>query len=139
IRKLSGHKRAVNGLSFSPDNTKLVSGSADKTIRVWDAAKGKVLCQTQTAAEVNTVTWVAGGTQIASGGADYLIRVWYVDLARKELAALKEIKGHEGPVTSLTAIPSRLFSGVRPSAGSPRSSRSAGLERAGASPAAEIA
>src|SRR5438445_1944068 len=105
IRKLSGHKRAVNGLSFSPDNTKLVSGSADKTIRVWDAAKGKVLCQTQTAAEVNTVTWIADGRQIASGGADYLIRVWYVDVAKRELAALKEIKGHEGPVTSLASIP----------------------------------
>jgi len=36
------------------------------------------------------------GRQIASGGADYLIRIWYVDVAKKELAALKEIKGHEG-------------------------------------------
>ncbi|MBI3851644.1 MAG: hypothetical protein HY298_15410 [Verrucomicrobia bacterium] len=105
VRKLSGHKRAVNGLSFSPDSGKLVSGSADKTIRVWDLGKGKVLCQTQTATEVNTVTWIADGRQIASGGADYLIRVWYVDVAKRELAALKEIKGHEGPVTSLAALP----------------------------------
>src|SRR3989475_452056 len=105
VRKLSGHKRAVNGLSFSPDGSKLVSGSVDKTIRVWDVAKGKVLCQTQSATEVNAVTWVADGRQIASGGADYLIRVWYVDLAKRELAALKEIKGHEGPVTSLATIP----------------------------------
>jgi len=105
VRKLSGHRRAVNGLNFSPDNSKLVSGSADKTIRVWDVAKGKVLCQTQTATEVNAVTWVADGRQIASGGADYLIRLWYVDVAKRELAALKEIKGHEGPVTSLATIP----------------------------------
>jgi len=105
IRKLSGHKGAVNGLSFSPDSSKLVSGSADKTIRVWDVAKGKVLCQAQTATEVNAVAWVADGKQIASGGADYLLRVWYVDVAKRELAALKEIKGHEGPVTSLATIP----------------------------------
>src|SRR2546427_622167 len=114
VRKLSGHKRAVNGLNFSPDSGKLVSGSADKTIRVWDVAKGKVLCQTQSATEVNAVTWVADGRQIASGGADYLIRVWYVDLAKRELAALKEIKGHEGPVTSLATIPpngTQLISG----------------------------
>jgi WD40 repeat protein len=105
IRKLSGHQLAVNGLSFSPDSGKLVSGSADKTIRVWDVAKGKVLCQAQTTTEINAVAWVADGRQIASGGADYLIRAWYVDVAKKELAALKEIKGHEGPVTSLAAIP----------------------------------
>ena len=105
IRKLSGHKRAVNGLSFSPDSGKLASGSADKTIRVWDVAKGNVLCQAQTSTQVNAVTWIADGKQIASGGADYLIRVWYVDVAKRELAALKEIKGHEGPVTSLAALP----------------------------------
>src|SRR6266436_2389381 len=105
VGKLSGHKRAVNGLNFSPDSSKLVSGSADKTIRVWDVAKGKVLCQAQTVTEVNAVTWVADGRQIASGGADYLIRIWYVDLAKRELAALKEIKGHEGPVTSLATVP----------------------------------
>ena len=105
LRKLSGHKRAVSGLSFSPDSSKLVSGSADKTIRVWDVASGKVLCQAQTAAGVNAVAWVADGKQIASGGTDYLVRIWYVDLAKMELAALKEIKGHEGPVTSLATIP----------------------------------
>src|SRR6266850_546238 len=105
VRKLSGHKRAVNGLNFSPDSSKLVSGSVDKTIRVWDVAKGKVLCQTQTATEVNAVAWVSDGRQIASGGADYLIRLWYVDVVKRELAALKEIKGHEGPVTSLATVP----------------------------------
>jgi WD40 repeat protein len=104
-RKLSGHTRAVNGLNFSPDSTKLVSGSADRTIRVWDSTSGKILCQAQTATEVNAVIWVADGRQIASGGADHLIRVWYVDVTKRELAALKEIKGHEGPVTSLAAIP----------------------------------
>src|SRR5439155_26620538 len=105
VRKLSGHKRALNGLNFSPDSSKLVSGSANKSIRVWDVAKGKVLCQAQTTTEINAVTWVADGTQIASGGSDYLIRLWYVDVAKKELAALKEIKGHEGPVTSLATVP----------------------------------
>src|SRR6185295_450654 len=92
----------------------LVSGSADKTIRVWDVAKGKILCEAQTGTEVNAVAWVADGKQIASGGADYAIRVWYVDVVKRELAALKEIKGHEGPITSLAAIPpngSQVLSG----------------------------
>src|ERR1043166_1515549 len=114
VRKLSCHKRAVNNLSFSPDSARLASGSADKTIRVWDAAKGKILCQAETATEVNAVAWVADGRQIASGGADYLIRLWYVDVAKKKLSALQEIKGHEGPVTSLAAIPptgAQLISG----------------------------
>ena len=114
VRNLSGHKQSVNSLSFSPDSTRLVSGSEDKTIRVWDVAKGKCLLRVQTTAEVNAVAWVAGGNQIASGGADYLIRLWYVDMAKTELAALKEIKGHEGRITSLAALKpdgSQLLSG----------------------------
>ncbi len=105
IQKLSGHKRAVTGLNFSPDSSKLVSGSTDKTIRVWDVARGKVLLQTHTAADVNAVAWIDGGKQIISGGADQVIRVWYADAAKRELTALKEIKGHEGPVTSVAALP----------------------------------
>jgi len=103
-KKFSAHKGAIKGLNFSPDGKMLASASADKTINVWDVAKGSVLCHATTGAEVNTVIWVADGKQLASGGADYLIRIWYVDLVKKELTALKEMKGHEGPVTSLAAI-----------------------------------
>ena len=105
VRNISGHKGDINSLSFSPDSTRLVSGSADKTIRVWDVTKGRSLLRAQTVAEVNAVAWVADGKQIASGGADYFVRLWYVDTAKEELVALKEIKGHEGPITSLAALP----------------------------------
>ena len=33
---LTGHSAFVTGLCFSPDGTKLVSGSGDKTVKVWD-------------------------------------------------------------------------------------------------------
>jgi len=105
LKTLSGHKGAINSLSFSPDNARLASGSADKTIRVWDVTKGRKWLRAQTASEVNAVAWVADGKQIASGGADYLVRLWYVDTAKAELVALKEIKGHEGPITSVAALP----------------------------------
>ena len=34
--KTNAHSSFVMSVAFSPDGTKIVSGSADKTIKVWD-------------------------------------------------------------------------------------------------------
>ncbi len=35
--KTNAHSSYVMSVAFSPDGTKIVSGSADKTIKVWDS------------------------------------------------------------------------------------------------------
>ena len=35
--KTDAHGRDINSVAFSPDGTKIVSGSHDKTIKVWDS------------------------------------------------------------------------------------------------------
>ena len=34
--KTDAHSNWIRSVAFSPDGTKIVSGSADKTIKVWD-------------------------------------------------------------------------------------------------------
>ena len=43
IKTLSGHENLVRSLSFDPGTMRLVSGSYDRTIRIWDVRTGKVL------------------------------------------------------------------------------------------------
>jgi WD40 repeat protein len=36
-KKTNAHSREIDSVAFSPDGTKIVSGSGDKTIKVWDS------------------------------------------------------------------------------------------------------
>ena len=43
-RVAGSHSDYVCSVAWSPDGTKLASGSDDKTVRIWEAATGKQLC-----------------------------------------------------------------------------------------------
>lgn len=43
IATLRGHSGGVCAVACTPDGTKIVSASWDKTIRVWDAANGELI------------------------------------------------------------------------------------------------
>ncbi len=36
-KKTKAHRSGISSMAFSPDGTKIVSGSHDKTIKVWDS------------------------------------------------------------------------------------------------------
>ena len=41
--KTNAHSRDINSVAFSPDGTKIVSGSSDQTIKVWDSGALRAL------------------------------------------------------------------------------------------------
>lgn len=41
---LVGHTGCIRSLSFSPDSARLVTGSDDESIKVWDATTGSLIC-----------------------------------------------------------------------------------------------
>jgi WD40 repeat protein len=45
IRTMEGHFGDVNSVAFSLDGTRVVSGSSDNTIQLWDAVSGAHLNQ----------------------------------------------------------------------------------------------
>jgi len=40
VRTLTGHLNAVWSVAFSPNGTRIVSGSDDEVVKTWDAATG---------------------------------------------------------------------------------------------------
>ena len=77
---LEGHTSVVNSVGFNHDDTKIVSGSYDRTIRVWNVATGEcILTLEGHTGEVTSVVFNHDGTKIVSGSWDNTIRVWNVN------------------------------------------------------------
>ena len=45
VRTLAGHSGSVLTVAFSPDNKRVVSGSDDKLVKIWDANTGAEVCE----------------------------------------------------------------------------------------------
>ena len=74
---LKGHSGWVNSVSFSPDGKRIVSGSVDKTLKVWDAETGQeVLTLNGHTQTVTSVSFSPNGRRIVSGSYDNTLKVW---------------------------------------------------------------
>ncbi|MFN0056132.1 MAG: protein kinase domain-containing protein [Planctomycetales bacterium] len=74
---LLGHTDFVNSVSFSPDGSRIVTGSSDKTVKLWDAATGEELLTLRGHADaLNFVTFSPDGRRISSASDDGSFKLW---------------------------------------------------------------
>jgi WD40 repeat protein len=77
IYSLEGHTDQVLTCAISADGRRIVSGSRDKTLKIWDAQTRQVhLTLTGHAGAVCTCAISPDGRWILSGSEDYTLRVW---------------------------------------------------------------
>ena len=80
---LYGHEGVIRSLAFSANGTRLVTGSADKSARIWDLADANAKFPEVTrfnghTGEVTAVAFNADATQVLSGAADNSVKLWNV-------------------------------------------------------------
>jgi WD40 repeat protein len=100
-RMLSGHQRSVLAVAFSPDDTVLVSGSADKTIRVWRGLSGESVSLGGHSGTVNTISFAPDGLHFAGGSNDGSISLWEARTRR----LVRRLDTGSGPVLALVFTP----------------------------------
>jgi WD40 repeat protein len=95
-------------VAFSPDGSRLATGSMDHTARIWDLTTGQRLLEISCGYWVEAVAFSPDGTRLATGCTDKCARVWDAASGRQ----LLEVR-HGGYVHSVAFSPdgARLASG----------------------------
>src|SRR5439155_162204 len=95
---LSGHTHFVYSVAFSTDGKRIVSGSSDCTVKVWDAHSGEEILTLQGhSTGVTSVSFSVDGKRLVSGSEDRTVMVWDAQTGQELLS----LKGHTGGVTSV--------------------------------------
>ncbi|KAG2340650.1 WD40 repeat-like protein [Suillus weaverae] len=116
VQTVLRHTDSVLSVSFSPDSTRIVTGLADKTVRLWDAATGHPVGEPLRGHTdcVNSVSFSPDGTRIVTGSWDKTVRLW--DAATGQ-AVGEPLRGHTHSVNSVSFSPdgTRIVTGSRDS------------------------
>ncbi|KAI9727364.1 MAG: hypothetical protein M1834_008435 [Cirrosporium novae-zelandiae] len=108
LQTLEGHSRTIRTIAFSPDGSRLVSGSWDCAVRVWDVSTGRLDYILDGHLDwVSTVAFSING-KLASGSRDNTVRIW--DIATGQIDHILE--GHSDEIQVVT------FSGIKLASGS---------------------
>jgi WD40 repeat protein len=96
---LRGHTRLVFSVAWSPDGTLLASGSADKTIIIWDFTRSPKVKRTLVGhlSSVYCVAFSSNGKYLASASGDKTVRLWNAHTGEEAF----QLPGHTNWVRSV--------------------------------------
>jgi WD40 repeat protein len=110
IRTLTGHSLGITTVTVTPDGRRVISGSGDNTLKVWNLETGEELFTlTGHSDPVMAVTVTPDGQRVISGSYDKTLKVWNLETGEE----LFTLTGHSWWVNAVAVTPDneRVISG----------------------------
>ncbi len=99
---LYGHSGIVTAASFSPDRTRIVTASYDRSAKVWDAKTGQQLTTLFGHSDrIASVSFDRDGRRVVTASWDKSAKIWDLDTGQ----ALTTLSGHSGAVVDASFRP----------------------------------
>jgi WD40 repeat protein len=102
-----GHQGAVTSLAWSPRADVLATGSADRTVMLWQIGQTTPRQTLDVNRVVSALAWSPDGRLLAVGCQDGVVRMW-----NEDGATLFQIEGHLGAVKTLAWSPDGRYLAV---------------------------
>ncbi|KAJ3103794.1 hypothetical protein HK100_004146, partial [Physocladia obscura] len=88
---IEGHSSSVYAVAISTDGQFVVSGSSDKTVKIWDAQTGALQRTLEGHTDiVRAVAISTNGQSVVSGSSDKMVKIWDSQTGR----LLRTLEGH---------------------------------------------
>jgi WD40 repeat protein len=102
VQVFEGHEGGITSVAYSRDGRFVLTGSLDKTARIWDAGSGQQILVLRGHEDgVTSVAFSPDGHFVLTGSRDKTARVWDASTGQQ----IHSLQGHTGSVNSVAFSP----------------------------------
>jgi serine/threonine protein kinase len=106
LNTYNGHNAPITGLAWSPDTSKVASGSYDGTVQLWNPDNDQTLAiYRKDIGSVNALSWSPNGNLIASSDYTHAVQVWGANTLQTTMV----YTNHHDMVKSLSWSPDNVY------------------------------